>query len=63
MEPIVFNTIFVDLYCKTIRIHNFRKMDRFCSKLVYFQLSVIFTGLDKDTASQNTLAYYRIRTL
>ncbi len=37
------------LYYKKLRIHNLRKMDRFCGKLVTFLLSVTFAGLDKYT--------------
>ncbi len=37
------------LYYKTFSLLIYDKMDRFHSKLVPFQLSVTFTGLDKRT--------------
>jgi hypothetical protein len=35
------------LYYKALRTSNLRKIDIFCNKLVAFQLSVPFTGLEK----------------
>jgi hypothetical protein len=39
-----------DLNLKKLRIRNVCKMDRFCSKLESFLLSVTFTGLDKHSS-------------
>jgi hypothetical protein len=49
--------MFRDLYNKTLQTRNVRQMDRLCSKLAPFILSVTNT-----IALTKTLAYYGIRT-
>jgi hypothetical protein len=47
-EDVVRNEI--RIYYKTLRIDNVSKIDRLCTKLVSWLLSVTFTGLHEQTS-------------